>query len=208
MNKIKSLWHKFSGKPIVEKLAWIAIALMGVWQLMERQYLLPAVLLLSAIKGNSYKQKLIIIRIIYIIITVSFLLYSILYFDYYRVAFVTYALTAVLFCIVTVSVFKGLHQKGFIILAIGIAVLIEILSLFRYVLYSGQSIIEHIGNISFYIALLIFSLKNTFHYYVSNFGNKNMSIEQELQILNDRLEIGIITEEEYQKQRRNIICRL
>ena len=161
------------------------------------------------IEFDSYKQKFIIIRLIYIMITVSFLLYSILYyFDYNRVVFVTYALAAVLFCIASVSVLKGLRQKHFVILAIGIAVLFEILSCLRYVLYSGQSIIEHIGNIAFYISLLIFSLKNTFPYYISNFGNKNMSIEQELQILNDKLEMGIITNEEYQKQRVDIIDRL
>ena len=71
-----------------------------------------------------------------------------------------------------------------------------------------------LGTIAFYIALLLFALKNRIPAIISASPEKEkknaekMNPEQALRVLKDKLDFGMITEEEYQAQRAEIISKL
>jgi hypothetical protein len=71
-----------------------------------------------------------------------------------------------------------------------------------------------IGTAALYIALLLFGLNNRIPALVSLSPEKErqktekMTPEQSLRFLKDKLDLGMITEEEYQTQRAEIISKL
>ena len=67
-----------------------------------------------------------------------------------------------------------------------------------------------LGQISFYLSLFLFAINNRIPTIMiaSPEREKKMSPEQSLQLLKDKLDFGMITEEEYQAQRAEIISKL
>ena len=63
---------------------------------------------------------------------------------------------------------------------------------------------------TFNVALLLFGLKNRIPSILSPYPQKieKMNPEQMLRLLKDKFDLGIITEEEYQAQRAEIISKL
>ena len=68
-----------------------------------------------------------------------------------------------------------------------------------------------IGTAALYIALLLFGLNNRIPalvYLSPKKKKEKMTPEQSLRLLKDKLDFGMITEEEYQAQRAEIISKL
>ena len=117
-------------------------------------------------------------------------------------------------------------MAAFLIIAIVVGLLLEFMSiieLFQRIewyleeelyLYSFTWPISILGTITLYISLLLFGLKNHIPAIISVSPEKEkknaekMSHEQALRLLNDKLELGMITEEEYKAQRTEIINNL
>ena len=135
---------------------------------------------------------------------------------------------AILVCSVlaVISALKGFNKKVFIIISMSVCLLYETLSLLemfafmeyyvensRY-LYVFTSPMGIIGAISLYTALLLFGLKNKIPSVLSLSPEKEkaraekMNPEQALKLLKDKLDLDMITEEEYQAQRAEIIGKL
>lgn len=129
-----------------------------------------------------------------------------------------------------ISAFKGLNKKGIVATALIICALYEIImwfatqesniiyykeywenSLFLLILRPFSNII---GKILFHIVLLLFSIKNkikpTFSLSPQKENEKieKMSPEKALMYLKDKYEFGVITAEEYQSKRQEIINKL
>ena len=84
-------------------------------------------------------------------------------------------------------------------------------SMYLYIFTYPLSII---GSTLLYISLLLFGVKNKIPSVIALSPEKGraraekMNPEQALKLLKDKLELGMITEEEYQAQRANIISKL
>ena len=77
-------------------------------------------------------------------------------------------------------------------------------------LFIYQSLISCIGNITL-VAMILFGLlpEKSFDNSVSSVPNVgSLNADKALELLNDKLDLGIITEEEYQVQRAEIISKL
>ena len=81
-------------------------------------------------------------------------------------------------------------------------------------LYLFTSPMSVIGSSTLYIALLLFALKNKIPSVLALSPEKEkaraekMNPEQTLKLLKDKLDLDMITEEEYQAQRADIISKL
>lgn len=135
-------------------------------------------------------------------------------------------ITMVTFTLATISALKGLSNKVFIIvptalsLALSALSLISLFSAFElysrwgYTLYLFTQPVSIIASVTFNIALLLFGLKNRIPAILAVSPEKEkknaekMTPEQSLRLLNDKLELGMITEEEYKAQRTEIINNL
>lgn len=135
---------------------------------------------------------------------------------------------AILVCSVlaVISALKGFNKKIFIIIAMSVCLLNEALSLIGvfsimhyYIedssyLYLFTSPMSIIGSITLYVALLLFALKNKIPSVLALSPQKEkaraekMNPEQALKLLKDKLDLDMITEEEYQAQRAEIISKL
>lgn len=128
--------------------------------------------------------------------------------------------------IAIISAFKGFSKKTFIIISMSVFLLYRTLYLLeafvgmqnfienaRY-LYVFTIPMEIIGKFALYVSLLLFGLKNRIPAIRAmspeqeKKNSEKMSPEQALRQLNDKLEFGMITEEEYQTQRAEIISKL
>lgn len=128
----------------------------------------------------------------------------------------------VLFILSTISALRGLSKKIFIVIGLSIGIILEVIELIRFSVNIGYLIeterylniiinpISIIGECLLYICLLMFCLKNKIPVILSQIQKrkKEISPEQELRALKDKLELGMIAEEEYQTQRAEIISRL
>ena len=132
----------------------------------------------------------------------------------------------VAFALATINALKGFSKKAFLIIAIVVGLLLEFMSiieLFQSIewyledelyLYLFTRPISILGTIALYVSLLLFGLKNRIPAIISVSPEKEkknaekMTPEQSLRLLNDKLELGMITEEEYKAQRAEIINNL
>ena len=130
------------------------------------------------------------------------------------------------FVLATISALKGLSKKNLTIIAFVINFLvcaISIIAVFSnigYYLRSEQYIYlitspcGTLGTILFYLSLFLFAINNRIPAILApspEQEKKNvekMSPEQTLRLLKDKLDFGMITEEEYQEQRADIISKL
>ncbi len=130
------------------------------------------------------------------------------------------------FTLLTVNATKGLNKKVYTIVATSFGLVIQLLSAisiisimdyyfdsksYLYLLTTPMSII---GTAALYIALLLFGVNNRIPVLVPMSPEKErqkvekMSPDQSLRFLRDKLELGMITEEEYQVQRAEILSKL
>lgn len=144
------------------------------------------------------------------------------YIILYIVYLITYSLAAI-------SARKGLKNKIFIIVPTGISLIFSAISLFslpgninyyletEQYLYIITSLAGTISAITLNIALLLFGLKNTITPITKKQktkptngegANPTLDPEQALILLKSKLDNGLITEEEYQLQRAEIIKKL
>lgn len=130
------------------------------------------------------------------------------------------------FVLAIISALKGFSKKSLTIIAfsaIFILDAISIISIFSNIEYYLRKelyiilitfLCGNIGTISFYISLFLFAMNNRIPAFLtlsSEHKNKNpekMSPEQSLRLIKDKLDCGIISEEEYQAQRADIIRKL
>ena len=135
-------------------------------------------------------------------------------------------ITMVTFTLATISALKGLSNKVFIIIPTALSLALSALSLvslfstfelyarWGYTLYLFTQPVGIIASVTFNIALLLFGLKNRIPAILAVSPEKEkknaekMTPEQSLRLLNDKLELGMITEEEYKAQRTEIINNL
>lgn len=130
----------------------------------------------------------------------------------------------VAFTLLTINATKGLNKKVYTIVATSIGLVLQLLyviSIFNsmdwYIkneMYLFSYLMDIIGTAALYIALLLFGLNNRIPALVSLLPEKErqktekMTPEQSLWFLKDKLDLGMITEEEYQAQRAEIISKL
>lgn len=133
---------------------------------------------------------------------------------------------SITFVLATISALKGLSNKTFILIPTVTGLVLDLIALiatfsnfsfyveygmFLYILTSPASII---ASSTLYVALLIFGVKNRIPNILSaspeeeKKNSEKMSPEQVLKTLKDKFELGMITEEEYQTQRTEIINKL
>lgn len=133
------------------------------------------------------------------------------------------------FTLLTINAIRGLNKKVYTIVATSIGLVLQLLSaisifnsmvLVRYIetemyLYLFTIPMGIIGTVALYIALLLFGLNNRIPALVSlspeekeRQKTEKMTPEQSLRLLKDKLDLGMITEEEYQTQRAEIISKL
>lgn len=118
------------------------------------------------------------------------------------------------FVLATISALKGLSKESFTIIAFVIYFLVcanSIIAMFSnigyylrselyfYLITYACSVLE---TILFYLSLFLFAMNNRIPAILT------LSPEQTLRLLKDKLDFGMITEEEYQAQRADIISKL
>lgn len=176
-------------------------------------YIAPCVLfLLYIIKFYNEFKATVIVSVIFGLIAVTplFLGFGSLLFD---------ILIIVTFTLAAISALKGFSKKIFLIIAIVAGLFVEFMkaiNIIWYIKYDLFYFFNHfsyiIGTTTFYIALLLFGLKNRIPALLSTSPEKKPSgkadPEQALRLLKDKLDFGMITEEEYQAQRAEIIRKL
>lgn len=130
-------------------------------------------------------------------------------------------------CVLAViSALKGFNKKLFIIIPMSLCLLYNGLSIIwsfsimnfyienSMYLYVFTSYFSIIGSTLLYISLLLFGVKNKIPSIIALSPEKEraraekMNPEQALKLLKDKLDFGMITEEEYQAQRAEIISKL
>lgn len=130
-------------------------------------------------------------------------------------------ITIASFVLATISALKGFPKKIYIIIAVACGLLSELVSLTSFIGYIVEYL-NHgmylylltwplciIGNVAFYTALLFFCLNNKISVRIKKETNtEKTDPEQALKLLNDKLDLGMITKEEYQIQRALIINKL
>lgn len=130
------------------------------------------------------------------------------------------------FTLLTINATKGLNKKVYTIVATSIGLVLQLLSVISifnsmdwYIedemyLYLFTNPMGIIGTAALYIALLLFGLNNRIPALVSLSPEKErqktekMTPKQSLRFLKYKLDLGMITEEEYQAQRAEIISKL
>ena len=134
-------------------------------------------------------------------------------------------ITAISFALATISALNGLSNKIFIIISSALQLIMRVISLIglivfpyameRYVerdmtLYLITHLASIIAPIFLNVALLLFGLKNNIPVILrkEKANAEQITPEQALKLLKEKLDLGMITEEEYQAQRADIISKL
>ena len=152
---------------------------------------------------------------------------SIVYhFNYDMTLYIIYFAQFITFSLATLSALKGFSKKHFPIIALSVGLVTQAYNVFNFIkaitgyvedsmyFYLFTRPMRIIGFTSLFIALLLFVLNNK-TLPISNISSKTekinvdkMNPEQALRLLNNKLNQGMITEEEYQVQRAEIISKL
>ncbi len=168
----------------------------------------------------------IIVPIIFGCIAVSPLFTFVFGYAFDVITLIKNLITMVTFTLATISALKGLSNKVFIIIPTAWSIawsflpLISLSSSSEFYAREGMTLYlftdpaSIIASITLNVALLLFGLKNRIPAIISVSPEKEkknaekMTPEQSLRLLNDKLELGMITEEEYKAQRTEIINNL
>jgi hypothetical protein len=194
-------------------------------------YFAPTVLLiLYVVKFFRAFKATIIVPIIFSCIVASPLLSFISAliggYELDGITLITNIITIITFTLATIGALKGLSNKVFIVIPTALGLALSLLSLISvssnltffarngFTLYLFTEPMSIIASITFYVALLLLGLKNRIPAILAVSLEKEkknaekMTPEQSLRLLNDKLELGMITEEEYKAQRTEIINNL
>jgi uncharacterized membrane protein len=145
-------------------------------------------------------------------------------YGYYYFGLDTILLLVILFgCVLAIFGFlKGLNKKVFVIIPLAASLFYEVLLLLAMLgqieyyiekaMYANifAQILNHIGMITFYVALLLFGIKNNIPAIIKTYAKKkeNDDPAEKLKVLKESFELGVITEEEYNAKRKEIISKL
>lgn len=154
-------------------------------------------------------------------------------FPYYSYVSVSLAMVGLISLIIKIPIFilcilgvisalKGIKKKISIIIVMGLCLLEQAIYLIRFIqhinyyiesehyLYLLTDSLSIVGWSLFYIAFLLFSIRNRIPSIIMAKKKTNGAInpERELKILKDKLELGVITEDEYRNERAYIISKL
>ena len=184
---------------------------------------------------NIHKKKCskIIIPTIFSIMTITYIwdfIYIISYYDdtVSTVAAILPKITfVIIFVLLTLNAFRGLANKKLLTILLIIHIILYIFSIlftvytiitFDYIYWDDITIFfgilpifNYLSLVVFSTALLIFGLNNRIPAILSatqervNKKVKTLNSEQAIKLLQDKLELGIITEEEYQTQVNKIL---
>lgn len=184
--------------------------------------LAPIILLMLYIfKFHGKLKATVLVPIIFGFNTIRFLFV----YGYYGRYLLLELVILVCVMLAVISALKGFSKKVFLIISMVICLLGDTLSLIsafvnmnHYIeesmyLYIFMGPLSVIGEIMFHTALLIFGLKNRIPAIISprkkvKTKAGKMNPEQALKLLKKELEQGLITEEEYQAKRAEIISKL
>lgn len=151
---------------------------------------------------------------------------SIVYQFSYGISYIIYLAQIITFSLATISALKGFSKKLFPVIALCVGLVTEAYNLLNFFnaitwyveysrfLYLFTRPMGIIGFVSLFIALLLFVLNNKILPILTVSPEKEkknaekMNPEQALRLLKDKLDLGMITEEEYQAQRAEIISKL
>ena len=134
--------------------------------------------------------------------------------SYDIISYIIYSARIITFSLATISALKGFSKKLFPVIALCVGLVTEayyVLNFFDTItwyvehymfLYLFTKPMATIGFVSLFIALLLFVLNNKILPILT------VSPEQALRLLKDKLDLGMITEEEYQAKRKEIISNL
>ena len=142
-----------------------------------------------------------------------------------RIYLILYIFVIVAFICVTIDEFIGFYINVFLIIAIAAGSLYEFRESFyffknagfyleyKWYLYLVTWITNILGAFALYAALLLLGLTNPAIHFASHKEEEKknaemIDAEQALRLLKQKLDIGMITEEEYQAQRADIIRNL
>lgn len=187
--------------------------------------ILYLLLLLYIFKFHAKRKASVLVPTIFVALAIQSLLWT-----FYYATGISELLNIIAFvaCIPAIkSALNGLYKKRPLVVALvayllfGAMNLIYSLEFPVYLLLSGHieglinplgfgptSTIFSLGSCLFYIALLVFCLKNTIPVIVRPKLDKNATPEQQLQALKAQRENDLITEEEYQSLRAEVISKL
>ena len=196
----------------------------------------PIILLVYIFAFFKKFKATILVPIIFALLVVSPILSIVNYMEFYRrydywdfwyritplvTPLVPYIVQFIAFSLATISALKGLSNKILIVIPIGLLLLFDLksfVSFFMYFFMYGESnllkLYNEIASVTFNVALLLFGLKNRMPSVFSITSEKEkkkagkLSPEQSLKLLKEELDLGMITEEEYQSQRSEIISKL
>ena len=144
--------------------------------------------------------------------------------SYYILRELVFALICLaLFAVALLGTLKGFSNKALVIVPFVFIFLFDLYSVTSSVLniitnyhtttlYYFRPLMEHIAESLSHIALFLFALLNKLPPLLrgkeADRITRNLPPEQALALLQEKLELGILTEEEYQRQRAEIIARL
>ena len=196
--------------------------------------ILYLLLLLYIFKFHAKRKASVLVPTIFVALAIQALLWTFYYATYYATG-ISALLNIIAFvaCIPAIkSALNGLYKKRPLVVALVACLLFGAKNLIYNLEYSLQLLvdslplggnIEHsihslgfgpisaifpLGSCLFYIALLVFCLKNTIPVIVRPKLDKNATPEQQLQALKAQRENDLITEEEYQVLRAEVISKL
>ena len=184
------------------------------WVLM----LAPKVLLvLYVFKFSQECKGAVIVPAIFACVAVNYLWDFIISFLGTGFAFIIYFITGVImtivFALATISALKGIPKKILIIIPIALDLILTLSNITHIKFYDIMGIAESawfVASITFGVALLLLCLKNRIPSVLAARKTKTeeMKPEQALKQLKEKFDLGILTEEEYQAQRAEIISKL
>ena len=191
--------------------------------------LIPVILfVIYILKFNNKQKSTFIIPIVFSIIPFKHL-FSISFFfnlryDYFLfLPFPIKCIVLIAGILATISAIKGFNKKVFIVIAMSALFLLDAFAVLRIILDLGALFEHHnyflffkllvniIGIIASHASLLLFALKNkipSLSPQREKVKLEKMGPEKALKYLKEKLELGTITEEEYQAQRAEIISKL
>jgi uncharacterized membrane protein len=147
-------------------------------------------------------------------------------YGFYLANLTSNLLIIVPFVLATISALKGLSKKSFTIIAFVISLLVCAISIIATLSNIGYYLRSEcyicavaypcsiLGTTFLYISLFLFAINNRIPTILTPSPEhekktaEKMSPEQSLRLLKDKLDFGMITEEEYQAQRAEIISKL
>lgn len=135
-------------------------------------------------------------------------------FDMYISGFILIFIFAFAFGIMAFGALKGFENKKLILIPTIVVIIIELLTLIEAISYAYDFIsfcsdlLGVVASISMTLALFVFGFKNNIPALIAKKERKDRTTEKELNLLKEKLDLGIITEEEYKEKRAEIIGKL